>query len=233
MRGPVEQLGCARRPVKAEVAGSNPVGTARTGSMHLLSPGQVAQSVERAAENRKVGGSIPSLPTTSAPVRPSVTSAPFGVVAPGSAILLPWTVDATGGRPPPPGTHRPPGCRTLLLDGAASRPTGTTTARASHMAGQAPGASPEEPVGAQFGSIDRSGYASAYDDCSGIVCAIRRCEPASNSVSLPTGGGAGAIRSAQAPGQGTRGRAQGGRRTTGLACRWGWAHLLQTPLPLR
>jgi hypothetical protein len=27
-------------------------------------PGQVAQSVERAAENRKVGGSIPSLPTT-------------------------------------------------------------------------------------------------------------------------------------------------------------------------
>jgi hypothetical protein len=36
--------------------------------MHLLSPGQVAQSVERAAENRKVGGSIPSLPTTSAQV---------------------------------------------------------------------------------------------------------------------------------------------------------------------
>ena len=29
----------------------------------LLFPGQVAQSVERAAENRKVGGSIPSLPT--------------------------------------------------------------------------------------------------------------------------------------------------------------------------
>ena len=68
MRGPVEQLGCARRPVKAEVAGSNPVGTARTGAAMLLSPGQVAQSVERAAENRKVGGSIPSLPTTSAQV---------------------------------------------------------------------------------------------------------------------------------------------------------------------
>jgi hypothetical protein len=33
------------------------------------SRGQVAQSVERAAENRKVGGSIPSLPTTSALVR--------------------------------------------------------------------------------------------------------------------------------------------------------------------
>src|SRR4029450_1424827 len=33
------------------------------------SPGQVAQSVERAAENRKVGGSIPSLPTRSAQVR--------------------------------------------------------------------------------------------------------------------------------------------------------------------
>ena len=62
MRGPVEQLGCARRPVKAEVAGSNPVGTARTGP-RPRSRGQVAQSVERAAENRKVGGSIPSLPT--------------------------------------------------------------------------------------------------------------------------------------------------------------------------
>ena len=64
MRGPVEQLGCARRPVKAEVAGSNPVGTARTEDMRPGPPGQVAQSVERAAENRKVGGSIPSLPTT-------------------------------------------------------------------------------------------------------------------------------------------------------------------------
>src|SRR6266540_6798753 len=30
--------------------------------------GQVAQSVERAAENRKVGGSIPSLPTTFGPL---------------------------------------------------------------------------------------------------------------------------------------------------------------------
>jgi len=42
------------------------------------SRGQVAQSVERAAENRKVGGSIPSLPTTSALVRrpaPRATSA--------------------------------------------------------------------------------------------------------------------------------------------------------------
>ena len=66
MRGPVEQLGCARRPVKAEVAGSNPVGTARPGPQAPV-PGQVAQSVERAAENRKVGGSIPSLPTTSPP----------------------------------------------------------------------------------------------------------------------------------------------------------------------
>jgi hypothetical protein len=64
MRGPVEQLGCARRPVKAEVAGSNPVGTARTEATSPGPPGQVAQSVERAAENRKVGGSIPSLPTT-------------------------------------------------------------------------------------------------------------------------------------------------------------------------
>src|SRR4029450_9136271 len=45
-------------------------------------PGQVAQSVERAAENRKVGGSIPSLPTTSARVRPPVASAPLGVLAP-------------------------------------------------------------------------------------------------------------------------------------------------------
>ena len=66
MRGPVEQLGCARRPVKAEVAGSNPVGTALADRRPLAASGargQVAQSVERAAENRKVGGSIPSLPT--------------------------------------------------------------------------------------------------------------------------------------------------------------------------
>ena len=62
--GPVEQLGCARRPVKAEVAGSNPVGTAWAPLREEPVRGQVAQSVERAAENRKVGGSIPSLPTT-------------------------------------------------------------------------------------------------------------------------------------------------------------------------
>src|SRR4029453_6341265 len=99
MRGPVEQLGCARRPVKAEVAGSNPVGTARTGTSCLLSPGQVAQSVERAAENRKVGGSIPSLPTTSGLLRPSRASVPLGVLAPGSAIVLPSTpTAATKGR---------------------------------------------------------------------------------------------------------------------------------------
>src|SRR4029450_9723008 len=39
-----------------------------------------------ATENRKVGGSIPSLPTTSARVRPPVASAPLGVLTPGSAI---------------------------------------------------------------------------------------------------------------------------------------------------
>ncbi len=55
-QGPVEQLGCARRPVKAEVAGSNPVGTARgAGSVEYHGRhGQVAQLVERPAENRKV-----------------------------------------------------------------------------------------------------------------------------------------------------------------------------------
>jgi hypothetical protein len=44
--------------------------------MHLLSPGQVAQSVERAAENRKVGGSIPSLPTRFAQVNGLAGGAP-------------------------------------------------------------------------------------------------------------------------------------------------------------
>jgi hypothetical protein len=44
--------------------------------MHLLSPGQVAQSVERAAENRKVGGSIPSLPTTTAQLSELPVQAP-------------------------------------------------------------------------------------------------------------------------------------------------------------
>ena len=105
MRGPVEQLGCARRPVKAEVAGSNPVGTARTEATSPGPPGQVAQSVERAAENRKVGGSIPSLPTTSAQVKPSVAPAPLTGPAPDSGILpaRPLTTAATGG---PPGTLR-------------------------------------------------------------------------------------------------------------------------------
>ena len=97
MRGPVEQLGCARRPVKAEVAGSNPVGTARTGTSCLLSPGQVAQSVERAAENRKVGGSIPSLPTTSALVSRLAHLAPRWTVLPIEASLSHrplWTRDS-------------------------------------------------------------------------------------------------------------------------------------------
>ena len=85
MRGPVEQLGCARRPVKAEVAGSNPVGTARTGQPR--SPGQVAQSVERAAENRKVGGSIPSLPTTSAQASELLARTPPPRTPPDSGIL--------------------------------------------------------------------------------------------------------------------------------------------------
>ena len=107
MRGPVEQLGCARRPVKAEVAGSNPVGTARTRATSPGPPGQVAQSVERAAENRKVGGSIPSLPTTTAQVRPSAALAPRRVLASDSGILPASSLTAaTGGRLLPPG-HSP------------------------------------------------------------------------------------------------------------------------------
>jgi hypothetical protein len=56
----------ARHPVKVEAAGSNPVRTApETGSLSRPGrPGQVAQSVERPPEKRKVGGSIPPLPTT-------------------------------------------------------------------------------------------------------------------------------------------------------------------------
>jgi hypothetical protein len=45
-----------------------PSGPHRAGGTHPGPDGQVAQSVERAAENRKVGGSIPSLPTRSAQV---------------------------------------------------------------------------------------------------------------------------------------------------------------------
>ena len=57
-----------------------------------LFPGQVAQSVERAAENRKVGGSIPSLPTTSGQHWSPPASAPPGGAGLGfrhsSAIVL-------------------------------------------------------------------------------------------------------------------------------------------------
>ena len=100
MRGPVEQLGCARRPVKAEVAGSNPVGTARTEATSPGPPGQVAQSVERAAENRKVGGSIPSLPTTSARVGGAMTGRDRqpvrGVALSSDGILLSFEVRGSG-----------------------------------------------------------------------------------------------------------------------------------------
>ncbi len=46
-----------------EVAGSNPVRTAH-GAATAAADGQVAQLVERATENREVGGSTPSLATT-------------------------------------------------------------------------------------------------------------------------------------------------------------------------
>jgi hypothetical protein len=140
MRGPVEQLGCARRPVKAEVAGSNPVGTARTGPMHLLSPGQVAQSVERAAENRKVGGSIPSLPTTSALVRVPLASTPPGIPTADSGILpaLPLTTAATGGPPehPPAIGVTPTPCRTAAVRLTATSCAATPNAPWSQSGGR-------------------------------------------------------------------------------------------------
>ena len=68
--GPVEQFGRARHAVKVEVAGSNPVGTATMQAVLGASGGcqgpcgEVAQLAEHAAENRGVGGSIPSLATS-------------------------------------------------------------------------------------------------------------------------------------------------------------------------
>ena len=63
----------ARRPVKAEVAGSNPVRSAarseRQQDNRIWSPGRVAQLVERAPEKREVRGSIPR-PTTGDVLRP-------------------------------------------------------------------------------------------------------------------------------------------------------------------
>ena len=57
----------ARRPVKAEVAGSNPVRSAArfrpAQRRSNLVPGRVAQLVERAPEKREVTGSTP-VPTT-------------------------------------------------------------------------------------------------------------------------------------------------------------------------
>jgi hypothetical protein len=55
------------------------------------SPGQVAQSVERAAENRKVGGSIPSLPTTQAAA--SSLSKGSRVVVVGRLQQRTWTAE--------------------------------------------------------------------------------------------------------------------------------------------
>ena len=60
----------ARRPVKAEAAGSNPVRTARDVPVAPAAgpspPGRVAQLAERAPEKREVTGSTP-VPATSAP----------------------------------------------------------------------------------------------------------------------------------------------------------------------
>ena len=55
----------ARRPVKAEVAGSNPVRSAavRKNNEH----GRVAQLVERAPEKREVTGSTPVSTTINSP----------------------------------------------------------------------------------------------------------------------------------------------------------------------
>ena len=53
-----------RRPVKPEVAGSNPVVPARPGSQETGLGGQVAQSVERWSEKPEVDGSTPSLTTS-------------------------------------------------------------------------------------------------------------------------------------------------------------------------
>jgi single-stranded DNA-binding protein len=64
-----------------------PSGPLRTGGRPAPVPGQVAQSVERAAENRKVGGSIPSLPTRFGLVRLSLTSASPRLLLPDSGIL--------------------------------------------------------------------------------------------------------------------------------------------------
>ena len=52
----------ARRPVKAEVAGSNPVRTAKLKCFTAVC-GRVAQLAERPPEKRKVPGSMPG-PTT-------------------------------------------------------------------------------------------------------------------------------------------------------------------------
>ena len=53
----------ARRPVKPEVAGSNPVRSAGRLLIRSVEPGRIAQLVERAPEKREVTGSTP-VPTT-------------------------------------------------------------------------------------------------------------------------------------------------------------------------
>src|SRR5207249_2995148 len=69
-KGPVEQPGRARHPVKVEVAGSNPVRTAR--DVERVPWGEVAQLAEHAAENRGVGSSILPLATDRSGACPEV-----------------------------------------------------------------------------------------------------------------------------------------------------------------
>ena len=71
----------ARRPVKPEVAGSNPVRTANlTGSSEQVRRGRVAQLEEHSPEKRGVPGSTPGPTTTRGP--------PHGRASPCSWFLL-------------------------------------------------------------------------------------------------------------------------------------------------
>src|SRR5665811_1194266 len=57
----------ARRPVKPEVAGSNPVAPATSQPHGERCCGQIAQLVERRSEKAEVDGSTPSLTTSQGP----------------------------------------------------------------------------------------------------------------------------------------------------------------------
>ncbi len=145
----------ARRPVKPEVAGSNPV---RSATSVRRGGGRVAQLVERAPEKREVRGSIPR-PTTKkflvrglrlspahhdgtsrAPYVPQWIGVPVAQDSPTWLTLLPSRrvarVAECGSSGPPDSSLPSSGARPLVAGERADEPGRPTSSRSSVLRGQ-------------------------------------------------------------------------------------------------